>query len=138
LDCVLSTIDVPESNRGTSQEGAVMPERETDQTAQDIVDRILATEQHMEKTLQGAREEAQAVKSNAEKESSRIMSKAKAEAQDLIRDAVREAEESAARERQHQLDQEEQRTQSILHRRAGEVDEFVSRVADMILSTGIG
>ncbi len=115
-----------------------MPEREGDQPAQDIVDRILATEQAMEEMLRGSREEAQAVKTRADKEATRILSETRTKTQELIRDAVREAEEAAEGERRRMLDEEDRSARSAVHQRPGEVEELVKRIADMILSTGVG
>jgi len=100
-----------------------------------IVKEILEAESRVSATLQEAREQASEMRRSVEREMSEKVSDARRQAQGVVQAAVERARKEAEQIREETLRRADQEENVLLDGKAEAIEDLVSRICTVILST---
>lgn len=101
-----------------------------------IIEDVLQAEEKVSAIIKDARDKAAEIKRATDNEITEKMNEARLQAREIVQAAVEEAKKDAERLSRDILEQVDRRKDSLLNSRADEIDELVSDICGMILTTG--
>ena len=99
-----------------------------------VIDEILQEEKKARERVEAAREEAKAIRLNADKEAKTIMDQSRSKTQDQVKTLLEKARTEAEIERDTILSEAKQAGDALWKEKAGEIDRMVDRLFQIIIT----
>ena len=103
-----------------------------------IIEDVLAAEERVGVIIKEAREKASEIRRSAEAEISQKTGDAKQKSREMVQAAVEEAKKDAERIAKEKLEHVGRRKETLLSDMAGEIDNLVGKICEIILTTEKG